>query len=118
MSGVDFRPAANAAAVPEFRRPPVACYPDAGVLHRVETGLLESLGLPLLRTSKSLILVGPAPVERHQRTIGDRTLPGLPRYGLWLFRVKCLRPCPSLVLHESKKANCSIRSCTWAHEYC
>ena len=53
---------------------------------------MDSPGLPLLRSSKSLILVGHPPVKWHQYTIGDWKVPGLPRYVLWLYRVQSLRP--------------------------
>ena len=56
------------------------------------TGLLNSLGLPLLRTSKSLIMAGHAPVQWHQCTMCDWKMPGFTRYSLRLYGVKSLRP--------------------------
>ena len=70
------------------------------------TGLLDRPGLPLLRTSNSLILVGHAPVKWHQCTTGDWKLQGLPQYSLWLYRVKSLRlwgpggVCPILTVQQ------------------
>ena len=55
-------------------------------------GLLKSQGLTLLRASKICMMAGHAPVQWHQCTMGDWKMPGLPRYGLWLYRVKSLRP--------------------------
>ena len=49
------------------------------------TGPSDSPGLPLLRTSKILIVAGHAPVQWHQCTASDW-------YGLRLYRVKSLRP--------------------------
>ena len=56
------------------------------------TGLLNPPGFPLLRTSKSLIMAGHAPVQWYQSTLGDWKMSGFPRYGPWLYRVKSLRP--------------------------
>ena len=56
------------------------------------TGLLNSLGLPLLRPSKFLIKAGHAPAQWHSCTRRDWKMPGSPRYGRWLYRVKSLRP--------------------------
>ena len=56
------------------------------------TGPLDPPGLPLLRTSKILTMAGHAPVQLHQCTTGDWKMMGLSWYGLWLYRVKSLRP--------------------------